>query len=548
MKETLHIYTRVSTVSQEEEGTSLDTQLELGIQRANKLGMENKVWNEGGQSSSKDDLNNRPVLTQLLQEIDDGEVKHLYVWNTDRLSRNLNTWGMIRFKLIKSDITLHTPTGKQQLSDPQSNLMLGIMSEISQYDNLLRTERFRLGKLRRIREGGWMGGPPPYGYLLQDSLLIPQDKEKKWVKFIYENYRDGDSIDEIRTKLLQNGVITRRGKPVWSHGSINKLLTNSHYEGYYNYIDSKSSETIRIACPRLLESSLIKEVRDLREKRSYGKSGNKRTRTSNQKYTYLLSGVLQCGHCESLYGGNYKKTQTSYYQCNQKTNKFKTKLTDRHVICGSNRNLRIDKTDEVVWNTVVDVLTKSHTFKETVKTELLGENSYKKSAKDVQNLQNKQKRLLKDVDKTTDSIVNFETLVLIGKRDKIEGKKIVRNMESHRLNLEAEIEVISNQLLDDQQQRRWVDWVKEFGSRIDNLKDPDISIEDRKKVLTGVVSKIVVLNTDLREHELKIEFRLPYVDDGVKYNDLCDKSKGYKLEHGKNTKKLVVDLLKKTIG
>ena len=34
MKETLHIYTRVSSVSQEEEGTSLETQLELGIERS----------------------------------------------------------------------------------------------------------------------------------------------------------------------------------------------------------------------------------------------------------------------------------------------------------------------------------------------------------------------------------------------------------------------------------------------------------------------------------------------------------------------------------
>ena len=36
-RDTLHIYTRVSTSSQEEEGTSLETQLELGIEGASKL-------------------------------------------------------------------------------------------------------------------------------------------------------------------------------------------------------------------------------------------------------------------------------------------------------------------------------------------------------------------------------------------------------------------------------------------------------------------------------------------------------------------------------
>ena len=192
MSDILHIYTRVSTSSQEEEGTSLETQLELGVQRAEKLGMDHKVWNEVARSSSKDDLSNRPVLTDLLQQVDDGEVQHLYVWNTDRLSRNLNTWGMIRFKLIKNEVTLHTPTGKQILSDPQTNLMLGIMSEISQYDNQLRTERFRLGKLKRIRQGGWMGGPPPYGYSLDNSKLVSNEEEQKWVKHIFESYKNGD--------------------------------------------------------------------------------------------------------------------------------------------------------------------------------------------------------------------------------------------------------------------------------------------------------------------------------------------------------------------
>ena len=88
MSDTLHIYTRVSTTNQEEHGTSLETQKELGIKRANLLGFDNRVWNEGGQSSSKDDLDNRPMLVELLSLIDEGSVRHLYVFNTDRLSRN----------------------------------------------------------------------------------------------------------------------------------------------------------------------------------------------------------------------------------------------------------------------------------------------------------------------------------------------------------------------------------------------------------------------------------------------------------------------------
>ena len=75
--DTLHIYTRVSSSAQEEDGTSLDTQKELGIKKAKELGMKAKVWNEGGQSSKGDDLLNRPELTQILTRIESGEIKSL---------------------------------------------------------------------------------------------------------------------------------------------------------------------------------------------------------------------------------------------------------------------------------------------------------------------------------------------------------------------------------------------------------------------------------------------------------------------------------------
>ena len=77
LTETLHIYTRVSTTAQEEEGTSLETQQELGIKRAKELGYKYKIWNEGGQSSNKEDLTNRPVLLALLDEIEQSGIKHV---------------------------------------------------------------------------------------------------------------------------------------------------------------------------------------------------------------------------------------------------------------------------------------------------------------------------------------------------------------------------------------------------------------------------------------------------------------------------------------
>ena len=118
MKETLHIYTRVSTRVQDDEGTSLATQKELGIAKSKDLKLKYKVWNEGAASSHHEDLVNRPVLVQLLQEIEQGEVKHLFVFNNDRLSRNEDTQFVIKSALKKNDVVLYTKDGQFDLNNP----------------------------------------------------------------------------------------------------------------------------------------------------------------------------------------------------------------------------------------------------------------------------------------------------------------------------------------------------------------------------------------------------------------------------------------------
>jgi hypothetical protein len=421
-----------------------------------------------------------------------------------------------------------------------------MLSEISQYDNQLRTERLRLGKIKRIKQGCWMGGPPPFGYKIEESRLVPEENEKEWVGFIFEKYRDGSSIDEIRTELLQHGVITRRGNGVWSHGSIDKLLTNTHYGGYYNFTDKKSGETIRNFCPSILSPSLIKEVSELKESRGYKRPGSKRTKTSTQKYIYLLKDLLVCGHCGSRYGGNYKHKQTSYYSCNQKTNKFKTTYTDRYVKCGSNRNIRIDKTDELVWNTVVDVISRSPTFKKQMEMDALQygkDHSY--SETDIKNINKKLKKIDVDIINVTNSIVDKEVTNLLGKSDKSRAEKVIFSLEKVLLNLEVEKEDLTNQLLQENKKDRLSLWIKEYGKNfkvLKNLKQSDLTVEEKKIILEGVLDKIIITNTNTKEHELHIEFRIPYVGDYYFIDENTMDIRG-----GRKIKKVKCDLLKKSI-
>ncbi len=120
LQETLHVYTRVSTLKQKEEGTSLETQEELGRKRASDLSFEVRLWNEGDASSHHETIAKRPVLARLFAEIEAGNVKHLWVYDQSRLSRNDQVASLLRYACNKRGVTLYTKDGKYDLSNPVS--------------------------------------------------------------------------------------------------------------------------------------------------------------------------------------------------------------------------------------------------------------------------------------------------------------------------------------------------------------------------------------------------------------------------------------------
>ena len=550
MAQTLHIYTRISTESQTE-GGSLDAQRESGIAKAKQLGMDYKVWDEGVASSSKDNLLNRPVLRETLQKIEDGEVKHLFVWNTDRLARDERVMTFIKYSyLIKHEVILHTPSGEFNMNDPATRMVVGVLGSVAQYENELRTIRLQEGLIRSVqRDGRWAGGAPPYGYKLEDSKLVVEPDEAKWVVRMHEMYRDNHSVDEIRDELMRHGVVTRRGKPVWSHGSITALLGNTHYDGYWIFRPKNLDGEIRAVCPPICEPQLIKQVQEAREKRSYKNPAGGRAKTSVKKHDYLLSNLLSCGHCGSIYYSNKKITQqASYYYCSQKTNKFRDKHTDKSVKCNVKRNLNLNTTDTEVWNIVKEVLSNSNLYREEVKNAVFeDQGTYTQRTSQKKKLLRKIESLERDVIKITDSVVNLTTESILTENK--DTQRVVKQLEKKRLQTQVEIDELKSELTDQDTRSAWVDWLGKFSQQMDDLDS--LSTKDKNEFLTGLLNKIIVYEKDIQTSEIEIHFKFPYVGDKLLWNEYDDNGKrvrrtGYTLVDGKRIKKRTLRLSKKS--
>jgi len=539
LEDKLHIYLRVSTETQSSDGFGLDVQKDWGMELSNQLKMEPIFWNEGSASSSNDSLDKRPVIVDLLDHIERGEIRHLYVFNTDRLSRNIQTWGLIRYKILTNNVLLYTGRNPQpiDLSDDQQNLLMGMLGEIAQYENNLRKKRLVAGKLKKIKEGGWMGGPPPFGYHNVNGDLKPHPYEKKWVNFIFEEYSKGKTTNEIRNLLLENGVKTRRGNAIWSLGSIRSLLNNTHYNGSYTVKDRSNDETIICNCDPIVPAELYKKVRKDFSERSYKAKG--RIKEGQQKHNYLVKEFLRCGHCGSVMGARRNKIQYyNHYYCRGSETRW-TKGQNKTLKCKDRvRSIDIDQTDKIVWETVLDVLGKSHLFKETIKQEIMGMyKTHHNSEDEIKVIKRKIRKTKKELDDIVKMSSQTEAMGLLKSKSELEVKQILSVLDEAKVEKRSELEKLQNSLMNVSDQSQWVDWVKEFGDRIESWKSDDFDFDQRKTLLNQFVKSIDVISEDKTSHRLKINFNVPYINDRFEWKFKKDKSKqwvkdGYELFDG----------------
>jgi site-specific DNA recombinase len=123
--------------------------------------------------------------------------------------------------------------------------MLGAIAEFERAKIIERTTR---GKLHRLRQGQLVSpGHCTYGYAyvrksaVSPPALVINEREAAIVRSVFEMYVGSTAGPHRISRLLEEqGVLTRRGKPLWRAGQIRRMLVNHTYTGirYYNRMTS----------------------------------------------------------------------------------------------------------------------------------------------------------------------------------------------------------------------------------------------------------------------------------------------------------------------
>ena len=317
----------------------------------------------------------RPALDQLREDAKKKLWQAVLIYDPDRLARRYSFQELVMDELRELGIeTLFVTVSPSK--NHEDRLMYGVRGIFAEYERTKIAERFRLGKIRKAREGHVITPEGPYGYTFikkQDGrhgYYEINEEEARAVKQIFSFIADeGLSIRKLAGRLQELGIPPRKSKKgVWNTSTLSTLLRNktyigeAHYGASYAVVPQKplkrdiyrkikktsrrmrpESEWIIIPTPAIIDRELfIRTQQRLKD--------NFVMARRNRKNEYLLSGKIRCICGRTRAGEGPKRGKHLYYRCSDRVACYPLPptCTEKGV------NARI--ADELVWEQVARLM------------------------------------------------------------------------------------------------------------------------------------------------------------------------------------------------
>jgi len=547
--EVLYCYLRVSTQKQIEDGSSIDLQRDTGRRVAEKLNMKYVELDEGGRTSKTHHMitgkiSLRPVYEELKQGIRDGRIKNIWVYDRTRWNRDmLENLAVKQHYLIPFKIKMYEGENAKlrNFFDENETLTDTIVSAVGEqardkFRNLSISGK-RYVSMAEGKNGAFMGGTINYGYKNVDKKWKRDKDEAEIVKDVFNMYLNGTPLKNIKIHLDTQGIKPRRAK-LWAIGTLHKMLMNSTYTGEYIWTDKDSEESFTITVPKIITHSVFNRVQEKLQK------NRKHVGNNTRKSFSLLSDFLTC-YCGQKITGNIRKTVgRKVYECSSRHNYWKGKLVEE---CNNRRSMNMDATDNFVIGSIKSIMSNSSTIKDAFKREVMEKKSMDTQQIDFEKelREKKIERLDYQLENSTKAIATNKVNHMLEKTSDDLFNEVEKQLKEQRLLIENERTQNIGEINDLDNRKEWIDWITLHGEKIeqdfDNWED---NISTTAEMLRGMITSIKVhpvegLNRDKIEkqlgHKLVINFKQAIVNDGIKYNDENDKSKGYTLTTGKKS-------------
>ena len=325
-------YCRVST-DEEEQLSSYEAQCEYYTDKI----MSNKEWTMAGifadEGITGTSTKKRTEFLRMIRQCKQKKIDLILTKSIQRFARN--TLDCINYTRILRQLGIGVLFEKENINSlpPDSEFMITMYGAMAQSESESISSNIRRGRQMHAKVGTlkipchWL-----YGYKKDADgkfCIIPEQAEV--VREIYERYKDGASLRNLKDWLEENQIKTVLGTDDWSISVIKGILTNEKYCG-----DVLLQKTF---CTDVISKKIVKNVGQMAQyympdhheaivsreqynavkaemaRRSALRSPSKEAVTGRSCYTskYALSDRLFCGECGTLYRRKTRNVKGNIY-------------------------------------------------------------------------------------------------------------------------------------------------------------------------------------------------------------------------------------------
>lgn len=200
---------------------------------------------------SGETISSRPVMQQLLEDVENGMWSGVLVVEVERLARgNTLDQGIVSNAFQYSNTKIITPL---KTYDPNNEydeeyFEFGLFMSRREYKKI--NQRLHAGIIASVKEGKHVGAAAPYGY---EKYKLPKQKgyslkinenEANMIRLIFDLYTNGNGLEFICNKLNELGFKPRRTDK-FTKSSITHILTNPVYIGKIKYTDRATVKKVK---------------------------------------------------------------------------------------------------------------------------------------------------------------------------------------------------------------------------------------------------------------------------------------------------------------
>ncbi len=346
------IYCRVSTEGQEQDGTSLQTQLEACRKYCQTRGYEvNFEFSEAWSGLSLE----RPKLNALRELVRSDSIDVVVVYSLDRFSRDPVHGVILMQELEKHGVTIEAVTETVDNSEV-GKLVFYIKGYAAKLDAERRRDATGRGKQAMLKNGklpqGTGIGIYGYQWIKEYKKRIPIEREAKTVRRMFEMVSEGYGCFKIARSLNEEGIKTKSGRK-WDARTVSRIVSNPAYMGitYFGQTSGKKREkkpqetwyVLTDITPAIISKEIF-------ERAQANLAKLKELRPGKAKHEYPLTSFAVCGYCGSPLIGSCLRGEYRYYHC-----RGTYPTASRQKICNA-RYIRAEWLEGVVWEKVKGVL------------------------------------------------------------------------------------------------------------------------------------------------------------------------------------------------